>query len=1261
MDRFKNWSTLEYALLAGVALLICAIGVVAVLLVGGIFVEERIARPDNVASPTRVATAGSTVIPVVDPGQGSGAEEGSDTRSITLSASSGEPGTVLTVSGTAWPAGSRVIVSLVPSEPPPFVVNSAVVNETGAFSTEIIVPSDPRWLDESPVPVLVQQEDGGGSAQAMLTIIATPGDAGLTPVPVVSPTPAQPTPTPQPPAQGAPQATVNASGLNVRTGPGTNYDIVGVLLNGQKVEITGRNADATWYQIRFSGSPAGVGWVAAAYVTAENVGNVPVVQAPPPPSPPPPTPTPAPQFRNWVGEYFNNPDLSGAPALVRDDPAISFDWGLGSPASQIPSDNFSARWSRTLNFSAGVYRFYTRTDDGVRLWVDGALVINQWKDQSPTTYAANIFMSEGPHYIRMEYYDRAMGAVAMLSWERADQFPDWKVEYFNNSNLGGSPVLVRNEASINYNWGTGSPAPGTLPNDNFSARWTRRLSLESGDYVVRVRSDDGLRVWVDNNLMVDRWQDGDTGWIEVGYSIPSGIHEYRVEYYERFGNAFVSFATWKKDQPDTPPSAVISAPSDSLAGQPINFDASRSRRGTNAIARYEWQFGDGGKAEGQRVSHTYTAPAEFKVRLKVFDTKGLSDETSVRIRIREDLIASVAPIANINAPSTAVQGDPVSFDGSRSQSASPISEYNWAFGDGGTGSGPVANHTYNQPGMYNVRLVVVAQNGLRGSASQQIRVDSPQAPAPAAVINAPSQLEVGQEGMFDGSASRPPDQIIRYTWNFGDGSTADGRTVPHTFRAAGTYNVTLSVIAQDGQSNTSSQQVQVTQAAGPTPTPVPPQAPVIKSFTVSPQEITLGECVLLSWDFAGQDLATARILRNEEVIATDPALTGSQQDCPPGVGQVQYRLVVDSEFGGSAQQSQFVNVLDSGQPTPTPVPPTPVPTDTPVAPAATDTPIPAMTDTPLPPAADTPVPVPTDTPVPEATATPTPEPPTPAPEPPPASEPPQAVINGPAQGLVGDGLLFDASYSQSSVPIVAYVWDFGDGAVDNSSGIGVGHSYGAPGAYTIRLTITDANQQQGTDTLDVQIDAPAVTLPAQPTPEPVPPTPEPAQPAPEPPQPVIDGPAQGFVGDGLLFDASYSQSGAPIVAYVWDFGDGTVDNSSGIGVGHSYAAPGVYNLTLTVTDQNGQMGSTGGVVQIDPVPVPQPQPAPLPQEPPPPQVEPPPPPPPEEPAPVEPAPQVEPPPAPTEEQPSTEPEPAPQEATPANEPAPESGGDSGGG
>jgi hypothetical protein len=199
---------------------------------------------------------------------------------------------------------------------------------------------------------------------------------------------------------------------------------------------------------------------------------------------------------DWRGEYFNNPHLNGAPVLVRNDVAINFDWGVGSPGSGVPADDFSVRWSRGLSFSSGNYRFYARVDDGVRLWVDGSLIIDEWHDSAPTTYSADIYLNDGWHNLRMEYYERSGGALAQLAWERHEEsYPDWKAEYYDNRKLDGDPVLVRNETKIDHDWGSGSPGSG-VPSDNFSARWTRKVTFKDGTYLFRARVDDGVRLWI---------------------------------------------------------------------------------------------------------------------------------------------------------------------------------------------------------------------------------------------------------------------------------------------------------------------------------------------------------------------------------------------------------------------------------------------------------------------------------------------------------------------------------------------------------------------------------------------------------------------------------------------------------------------------------------------------------------------------------------------------------------------------------------------
>ena len=92
-------------------------------------------------------------------------------------------------------------------------------------------------------------------------------------------------------------------------------------------------------------------------------------------------------FPDWKGEYFANQFLSGAPAFTRNDVAVSFDWGSNAPAPGIPPANFSVRWTRTVNFAGGSYRFTTRVTGGVALFIDGNLVINQWAQNNNATFS----------------------------------------------------------------------------------------------------------------------------------------------------------------------------------------------------------------------------------------------------------------------------------------------------------------------------------------------------------------------------------------------------------------------------------------------------------------------------------------------------------------------------------------------------------------------------------------------------------------------------------------------------------------------------------------------------------------------------------------------------------------------------------------------------------------------------------------------------------------------------------------------------------
>lgn len=123
------------------------------------------------------------------------------------------------------------------------------------------------------------------------------------------------------------------------------------------------------------------------------------------------------QKRGLRGEYYNGTNFEEL-MLVRVDRKINFSWGNKSPHKVISKDNFSVRWTGWIkpNKTAN-YKFCTVTDDGVRLWIDGKKIIDQWRGQAPTAVFGKIQLTRGKSYpIKMEYYEGPGGAVAKLYW-----------------------------------------------------------------------------------------------------------------------------------------------------------------------------------------------------------------------------------------------------------------------------------------------------------------------------------------------------------------------------------------------------------------------------------------------------------------------------------------------------------------------------------------------------------------------------------------------------------------------------------------------------------------------------------------------------------------------------------------------------------------------------------------------------------------------------------------------------------------------------
>jgi hypothetical protein len=282
---------------------------------------------------------------------------------------------------------------------------------------------------------------------------------------------------------------------------------------------------------------------------------------------------------SWRGEYFNNSSLSGLPVFVRNESSLNFNWGGGSPApGVVTEDRFSARFSRTFFLDPATYRFSVTADDGVRMFVNGALVVDQWHDQVATSYSADFAVTGGAATVVIEYYENIDQSVIGFSFARvtdsgggsgagrnpiAQNSANWRGEYFNNVMFSGSPALVRSDPRIDFNWGTGSPAPGVIGSDRFSVRWTASINLSAGRYRFSTAADDGVRVWVNGALVIDRFAVQSVQVFNTDVNISGGPATVVMEYFENTEKAEARLWWANLDAPQQPPLS----PPPSVTGQ----------------------------------------------------------------------------------------------------------------------------------------------------------------------------------------------------------------------------------------------------------------------------------------------------------------------------------------------------------------------------------------------------------------------------------------------------------------------------------------------------------------------------------------------------------------------------------------------------------------------------------------------------------------------------------------------------------------------
>ena len=453
-----------------------------------------------------------------------------------------------------------------------------------------------------------------------------------------------------------------------------------------------------------------------------------------------------------AAEYFNSPSFSGSP-VSRVDGTVDFSWGTGSPTASIGSDDFSVRWTGELQPRySETYTLSTVTDDGVRLWVDGQLVINNWSEHSSTEDSVALVLQAGRRYpVKLEFFEKGGLATARLLWSSQSQAKQavpqtqlysaavvppppgntppsvaltspadgssyvapasvslaasasdangsvsrvefmangtlvatdttapysysWTnlaagsytltaravddagaiagssartitvtappaapggsgsglaAEYFNSPSFSGSPVS-RVDGTVDFSWGTGSPT-ASIGSDDFSVRWTGELQPRySETYTLSTVTDDGVRLWVDGQLVINNWSEHSSTEDSASLTLQAGRrYPVKLEFFEKGGLATARLLWSSQSQAkqavpktqlypaatappppppgNTPPSVALTSPADGssyVAPASVSLAASASDA-DGSVSRVEFM------ANGTLVATDTTAPYSY--------------------------------------------------------------------------------------------------------------------------------------------------------------------------------------------------------------------------------------------------------------------------------------------------------------------------------------------------------------------------------------------------------------------------------------------------------------------------------------------------------------------------------------------------------------------------------------------------------------------------------------------------------------------------
>ena len=558
-----------------------------------------------------------------------------------------------------------------------------------------------------------------------------------------------------------------------------------------------------------------------------------------------------------------------------------------------------------------------------------------------------------------------------------------------------------------------------------------------------------------------------------------------------------------------------------------------SADGDGTVVAWSWDFGDGATSVAQNPSHTYPGPGSYTVTLMASDDDGASDTFASDLTVT---VPNGAPTASFTWDCT--DQKVCAFASTSTDDDGTIVDHQWSYGDGWSSGGANPSHTYFDYGVYTVTLTVTDNDGATGSYSTDVTVAEP-GQAPTASFSL-SCLDLTCDFTDASTAGATP--IVSWTWNFGDGTTSTTQSPSHTFAAAGTYSLTLTVTDGGGLSDPVTTNVTV---------PTANQAPAA-AFTSSCTDLTCaftdastdGDGAVVSWTWDFDDGATSTEQNPSHAYAAEATytVTLTVTDDAGDTGTVSANVAASepndaptasftwsctgltcdftdtSTDGDGSVASRSWNYGDGWSSNGANTSHTYQTADTfPVALTVTDND--GAQDT-----------FSTDIVVGEA---------------------PVASFTWSCAGLTCD---FTDTSTDGDGTLVFWSWTFGDGATSFAQY--PTHTYATAGTYTVTLTGDDNDGVTDTFTANVTVTA------------------------------SNQAPAASFTSSCTdllcLFTDISTDSDGSVVSWEWDFGDGTT--SAAQNPSHTYGSSGTYTVTLTATDDDGAGATDSGTVTVSPPP-----------------------------------------------------------------------------